>query len=114
MKPAQQKNLVFILVPSTILIVLWIVFSVYDKAVMSTISKSQTVAIQPISPAFPTGVLTTLQNRKSPTPLYSIDSVPNVVASDEGALTPTAPVTPSPVISQPADASPSGSIGGGR
>lgn len=112
MKPAQQKNLVYILIPSTIMIVVWIIFSVYNKAVMSTVSKSQIVAIQPISPVFPTGVLTQLQTRKSLDPLYSIDSVPNVVASDEAALSPTPTLAPSPGVLQPTGSS-SGSLGGG-
>lgn len=96
MKPEQQKNLLYILVPSTILIILWIAFSVYNRSVMNTINKSQSIAIQPISPVFPTGVIESLKKRKSFTPLYSIDSVPNLPASSEADLTPTP--SPSPAL----------------
>lgn len=97
MKPEQQKNLLYILVPSAILVILWIVFSVYNKSVTSTISSTQTQAIESISPSFPTEVLSSLKKRQSIEPLFAIDSVPNTEASESGTLdlspTPTPNVT---------------------
>lgn len=94
MKPEVQKNLLFILVPSTILVIFWIIFSVYDKSTTSTISAAQTQAIQSISPVFPTGVLADLKKRTVIDPLYSIDSLPIA----EGSESAVSSINPTPTI----------------
>jgi len=108
MKNKQQQNILFILIPSTILIVLWIIFSVYNKSVMTTISQSQFSAIQPILPVFPTDVLADLKKRNAIAPLTSIDSVPNTIASSEATITPIP--TPDPAALQ--TATDEGALGG--
>lgn len=107
MKPEQQKNLLYILVPSTILVVLWIIFSVYNKSVTSTISSTQTQAIESISPTFPTGVLSSLKKRTAIEPIFSIESVP----TDEGSESGTLKVTPTPEITETPEATGSGEGG---
>jgi len=92
MKPEQQKNLFYILVPSTILVILWIIFSVYNKSVTSTISSTQTQAIESISPVFPTGILSDLRKRQPIEPLFAIESVPTAESSESGTLN----LTPTP------------------
>ena len=96
MKPEQQKNLLYILVPSTILVILWVVFSVYNKSVTSTISSTQTQAIESISPTFPTGVLSSLKKRTAIEPIFSIESVPTDQSSESGTLN----LTPTPTQSE--------------
>ncbi len=95
MKPEQQKNLLYILVPSAILVILWIIFSVYNKSVKSTISSTQTQAIESISPSFPTEVLSDLKKRQSIEPLFAIDSIPSTESSESGTLNPSPTPTPS-------------------
>jgi len=107
MKPEQQKNLLYILVPSTILVILWIIFSVYNKSVTSTISSTQKQAIEPISPLFPTGVLSDLKKRENIEPLFSIDSVPTDQSSESATLS----QTPTPIVEiDETDATESGGI----
>lgn len=71
MKKTQQKNLLFIVIPSTILVILWIIFGVYNRAVTSTISSSQQIAINPIAPTFDTSILDLLKKRVIVTPLLT-------------------------------------------
>jgi len=109
MKPEQQKNLLYILVPSTILVILWILFSVYNKSVTTTISSTQTQEIKSISPIFQSAVLSNLGKRQSIEPIFSIESVPTDEGTDSGSLS----LTPSPASSsagQTTDATNSGGI----
>lgn len=76
MNPQTQKNLLIILIPSSILIVLWIIFSVYNHSVTSTITSTQASAIQPIAPSFETTVLNRLKTRSSVAPNLTIDATP--------------------------------------
>lgn len=71
MKKNQQKNLLFIVIPSTILVIFWIIFGVYNRAVTSTISSSQQIAINPIAPTFDTSILNILKKRTPVTPLLT-------------------------------------------
>lgn len=95
MKKTQQKNLLFIVIPSTILIILWIIFGVYNRAVTSTISSSQQVAINPIAPVFDTSVLDLLNKRAIVTPLLTgIGETVITSASETAALTEEVPNEP--------------------
>lgn len=67
---------------------------------MSTISKSQQVAVQSISPKFPTDVLKDLRKRTTIDPLLSIEDVPNTSASDEASLITSPTPTPDTSLQQ--------------
>ena len=86
MKPEQQKNLLYILVPSTILIIIWIIFGIYSKAISSTLTENQNLSIVPIAPVFQTKVFSSLEKRKKVDPVFTIDAVPNTIATEEADL----------------------------
>lgn len=103
MNPKQQKNMLFILIPSTIVIVAWVGFGIYNKAVTSTITKAQHKAIAPIAPNFDQSVFELLKKRTAVTPVLTVDeivvtpaSVPT--SSSPAELTPT--VEPTQVASE--------------
>jgi|GEM_PF-2441777 len=68
MKPKTQKSLLYIIIPSFILIVIWIIANIYNHAAMTTITSDQAISIQPISDSFDTEVLASLRKRKMVTP----------------------------------------------
>lgn len=80
----KQKDLLFILVSSTLLVLLWIVFSIVHQSITSTISDTLSANIAPINGTFDTKTLTNLKNRKNINPQSGI------------AITPTA--TPTPTV----------------
>lgn len=61
-----------IAVPSFILIVIWVIFSIYHNSVSSTITPILGVQIKPIKPEFDTTTLYNLKLRKKVDPIYQI------------------------------------------
>lgn len=100
MKKTQQKNLLFIIIPSTILVILWIIFGVYNRAITSTISSSQQIAINPIAPVFDTSVLDLLKKRATITPLLT--GIGTVITSASETATLTEEVLTEPVATESA------------
>jgi len=88
MKPEQQKNLLFILVPSTIVVIAWIGFGIYNKAVSTTLTTSQTASIQPITGTFDMRVFDLLKKRQVVLPVSQADEIP--VTPLEGEASPSA------------------------
>ena len=90
----QQKDILYILVPSFILLILWIGFTIYSNAVSSTITQTQQVNLQPISPNFDTTTIDKLSQRKQVTP----ENQAIVVKEEdiETSLTPTQSLTTTP------------------
>jgi predicted nucleic acid-binding protein len=60
----KKQEAFFILIATFILILAWIVFSILDSAVSSTISQSLHFQIAPISPTFDTKVVDELKKRQ--------------------------------------------------
>lgn len=83
----KRKDLLFILVSSTLVVLLWIVFSVLHNAFSSTISESVAQDIAPIPGSFDTNELKSLKNRLQVTPQTGINLPP----------TPTPTPTPLPI-----------------
>lgn len=71
MKPKQQTDIMYILIPSFVLVLAWIIFTVYNSAVSSTITATQSSSIKPISPTFELGVLENLKKRKKILPIMT-------------------------------------------
>ncbi|MBI2420673.1 MAG: hypothetical protein HYV38_01155 [Candidatus Levybacteria bacterium] len=66
----KQKDIFLILIPSFIMVVLWVIFSIYHNLVSSTISKPLSVQIQPIEPDFNRSVIKEIKERKKVDPIY--------------------------------------------
>ncbi len=64
MNKKTQKNLLYILVPSVIVVIVWIAVAIYTKAITSTISQRVNASIEEIDPKFNTDVINSLKKRK--------------------------------------------------
>lgn len=83
----KQKDLLFMLVSVTFLVLLWIIFGVVHRSLTSTISGSINEAISPISGTFDIKTLEVLKNRQKIIPQTEVGGIP----------TPTPSATPTPV-----------------
>ena len=66
----KQKDILLIVVPTFIMVVLWIAFSIYHNHVSSTIKDPLSTQIEPISATFDTKTLDNLKQRERLNPLY--------------------------------------------
>ncbi len=80
-----KRDLIILLVSSFIVIICWIGFNIYSKAVTSTIDASLTKQTLPIEPAFDMTTINNLVEREKVAPLYQSEGLP----------------TPSPEIEEP-------------
>ncbi len=83
----KQKGNRLILIPSLILILFWIAFSIYHNLVSSTISETLNVQISAISPSFDSQTIQALRARKQFTPLYSISAPSQPAAASPSSST---------------------------
>ncbi len=92
MNKKQYKNLIYLIIPSFIVILAWIGFTVYNKRVATTITESQSLTIQPINSSFNVEIINRLKKRKLITPNLNITQTENQISSQEATLT----ITPVP------------------
>ncbi len=71
----KHKDILMIVIPSFILIAIWVVFSIYHNSVSSTITPTQGIQIKPITPEFDMITLYNLKKRNKVQPIYQI-SIP--------------------------------------
>lgn len=90
----KRKQILFILIPTFIFVVIWIISSIYHGIVTSTISQNENMQITPISPNFDTKVIDNLKQREVVTPIYEI--------SGSSTIPSPVQITPTPISSQSA------------
>lgn len=78
----KQKEILIILIPSFVLTILWVIFTIYHNHVTSTIKNPLTIQIIPIEGKFDTNTIEALKNRQRINPLYEIESVPTPIPDD--------------------------------
>ena len=109
MRPTNKtsyNSLLFLLIPTFILIIAWIGFNVYGSRVQSTVSDTQTKQIKPISPTFDLAAIEALKTREKISPILTLEApIVEDVASGSGEI--LEPL-PSP-IDQPSSGSSSAS-----
>lgn len=66
----KQRDIVTLVVPFFILIILWIIFSVYHNSVTSTIPETLNIQITPISPSFDEKAISDLKKRERVLPSF--------------------------------------------
>ena len=90
----KQRDIITLLIPSFILILAWIIFSIYHSSVSSTITSTVGVQISPIKPVFDVETISKLKQRQRVTPIYEIQATqtptpapgfPNIVSSSLSA-----------------------------
>lgn len=84
----KQKDILFLLLSSTFLAVVWIIFTIIHTSLTSTISSTVNQQIQPIDGTFDNKTIQTLQKRTPITPQIQIQ------ATD---VTPTPTPSPTPI-----------------
>jgi len=66
----KQRDIVTLLIPSFILILAWIIFSIYQSSIASTITPVVNIQISPITPTFDIDAISKLKQRQKVTPFY--------------------------------------------
>lgn len=66
----KQRDIITLLIPSFILILAWIIFSIYHSSVSSTIPPAVNIQISPIKPVFDMDAISKLKQRQKVTPIY--------------------------------------------
>lgn len=72
----KQKDLVFLLASASILVLVWIAFSIYHNLATSTIPQTLETSISPISPTFDKKTLEGLKQRRKTVPVYTLENQP--------------------------------------
>lgn len=68
----KQKDIILILTLTSITVIAWIAFSIYNNLATSTISETQSVNIRPINPTFDTKTIVELKKRGKVSPIYEL------------------------------------------
>lgn len=88
----KKNDILVILIPSLLIVVLWVVFNIYHNFVTSTIPTTLNVRIQPINPDFDTKAIENIRQRSEIVPIYEVSG--QVVT--ETSPTENISTTPSP------------------
>lgn len=92
----KQKELLIILIPSFILTILWVIFSIYHNHVTSTVKNPLTIQTIPIVGKFDTNTIEALKNRQKVNPLYEVKSVVTPIPEDIPLEEVSPTITPEP------------------
>jgi len=90
----KQKEILFVIVSFFILIVIYVVFSIYHNSVTSTIPDALNIQVLPISSTFDEKAISDLKKRDNITPVFQV-----------GLDTPVPTPTLTPIATQSATAS---------
>lgn len=83
----KQKDIILILMLTSIIVIAWIAFSIYHNLATSTISQVQSVDIRPINPTFDTKTIDELKKRDKVFPIYELLPTP----SPNATIVPSSP-----------------------
>lgn len=88
----KHKDILMIVIPSFILIIIWVIFSIYHNSVSSTISPALGIQIKSITPEFDMVTLYNLKRRNKVQPIYQItipeSPTPTPISSPSSSLFP--------------------------
>jgi hypothetical protein len=102
-----QKDILFILISSFIVVVAWVCFNLYHIWATSTVSTDVQMQLTPIDPQFDPTVIQELKTREYIDPLYESQASSNTAVptfTPLGAPTPTPTTAPLPLVSQSPEA----------
>lgn len=90
----KQKDVLFLLISSAILAVIWIIFNIIHTSLTSTITESVGQELNPIARTFDQKTLDTLKKRQKVTPVEAITIIPSVTPTPTPpAITPVTPIS---------------------
>lgn len=73
----KQKDALFLTISFFVLVLIYVIFSVYHNSVTSTISENLNIQITPIAPDFNQKTISDIKKRGQVTPLYEISPQPS-------------------------------------
>ncbi len=90
----KRKDALIILIPSLIVAILWVVFSVYHNYINSTIPNDINMQILSINPDFDTNTINQIKSRKTVLPIYTIEGSKTSNEDSDQQPSPTPTITP--------------------
>jgi hypothetical protein len=96
----KRQEAMFILIATFVVVIAWIAFAIYESFNNSTISKTLSVQISPISATFNTKIIDTVKKRQQVNPLNLEIVATPTPASREAQTIPSAQ-TPTPIPTTP-------------
>lgn len=79
----KKNDILILLIPSMLIVILWVVFSIYHNFVTSTIPENLNTQILSISPNFDLKTIESLKSRNVVDPIYQL------TATNESSIEPT-------------------------
>lgn len=104
----RQKDILFVLISSFIVVVAWISFNIYHIWITSTIPSTITPQLDPITPIFDTEVRQQLKTREQIEPLY--DKQTSSVTESKSPSQTTLLISPTPEATNPLSSTSSAGI----
>lgn len=81
----KQKDIIFLAVSYFLLVVIWLVFSIYHNAVTSNIPQALSIQASPINPTFDEKTIMELKKRENIPPIFEATGEVKV-SSPSGSL----------------------------
>jgi hypothetical protein len=98
----NKNSIIFLLLSAFILVICWILFSIYHNSVTTTVPETITVQVSSIDPNFDTKTLNTLKQRQTVLPDYDAPvTPPSPIPTPSSVLPSGKPVKPTPIKSSP-------------
>lgn len=88
----KRKENMLILIPSFILVLLWIAFSIYHNLISSTISETLNVQISKINPSFDLKTMRALKERNPVSPTFTLTTQVVTVSAEQVSSASAQPV----------------------
>ena len=98
----KKNDILIILIPTCILVFIWIGFNIHHSAVTSTIPQATSIQIAPIIPRFDTQTIDNIKKRESINPVLELGQGQATASS---TIVPPTPTQPLPTTSPLATAS---------
>lgn len=83
----KQKDILLLIISSFILVILWIIFSIYHNSVTSTIPEAVSIQILPINPTFDKNTIESIKRRTGVAPIYENATASATTTSAASATT---------------------------
>lgn len=102
----KQRDILLILIPTFLLVILWVIFNIYHNSIESTVSKTVTSEVIPINPDFDFQTIESLKKREIVQSLYEIKPSNSSSPIPTGVETSSSSAIQEPTITQQPEPSP--------
>lgn len=102
----KQRDILLVLIPTFLLVILWVIFNIYHNSIERTVSKTVTAEVVPINPDFDFQTIENLKKREIIQPLYEIVPSNSAIPVSIGGETSSPPASQEATITQQPEPSP--------